>query len=132
MNHLELNPIIIFSVFNKGLGDTNLVRHQSVKTTFLLEGITFKEVVGHYKGYDELSLVIADTPKNRELVLTIAKESTQESILIRDNQGFATLIYLANNKSEFLGQFSQVYESEAKRLESWTYDIENKQYYAIK
>lgn len=90
---------------------------------------TNKEVLGCYKGTQELSIVTA-LPLDK--VLNIAMHYGQESILVLESDNTAKLLMVSSGETKTIGKLEQVTKDEALRLDSWSYRADLDQYYAIK
>jgi hypothetical protein len=136
MRSLDLNKqVIIFSAFRSELSDAvNDARHSKAIELLSFNGIRSKQVQGVYKGISEASIVtVIGNDAQRDLVMQVAREYNQESILILDaDTRNARLYYLDNGQSESIGTFQVVSESEAKSRDAYTYDSSQGYYYVAK
>jgi hypothetical protein len=121
---------IIFSVFQNGYSiDENYINTIRMEKELKRSKIEFKALQGMYKGIHEESFAIDLKWLNEALALT--QRFNQESVLIVDQDGRATLKYLPTNlKPDVnLGYFIQVSESKAKTQDAYTYDMDSETYY---
>jgi len=125
---LGQNGFFIFSVEQQNKDD-KINKENTDKVSFWLEtmNVPYKEVLGHYKGSNEASFVVAS--KYEDIVHELANGYNQESILYVDAKSNATLEYLNGEKVK-LGKFEVV--DSPKGLEGFTYDAINEVYYACK
>jgi len=133
MNIKQIDPIIIFSVFQSNKTEVqNLENHLNVREVLVLRGTPFRIVQGVYKNIHELSFVLENTIPNFVFAKKIATQFNQESILVRDKYEEAQLFMIKDHSIVNLGILSEVNESFAKSQDSYTWDVQNNMYYAIK
>lgn len=113
---------IIFSVF-KNIGEsvnlkTNKIEHDRVLA--LLTEFGAAQCLGYYKGNMELSIVLPLNPLNIVMAKNFADKYNQESILVVDELGNASLLYQSNKRLP-LGKMKAIGDHEANRLESYTW-----------
>lgn len=117
----------VFSVFNNDSSlELNTIRH-----TELLKALpgTNKEVVGCYKGKQELSIVTA-LPLDK--VLSVAKTFGQESILVLESDNTSSLYMVSTGEVKPIGILETLSKQDALKLDAWSYRADLDQYYAIK
>lgn len=129
----QYKTIVIMSVYQSGLEATyNAMNHVTFKNTLSELGIlTFKEVIGSYKGVMEMSLMVeVKSDVVFKVLLDIAKKFNQESILYRDNENNAELIMINDSLDRvYLGKLEQVSEEIARAGDAFTFEPESKTYY---
>ena len=103
MNHFQ--KIIVFAL-NRGPEDYNLLKSVN---------LDWKHVEGAYKGTIEDSYVVLNTSANLERVLTIAKATGQESILLVDHERYAELFFLKTQTYQGLGYLKEVSKGYAEQ-----------------
>jgi len=134
MNYNPFQSIIIFSVDEANKPASEIIAARDIaRQSFEKQGIKAKTAIGQYKGIQENSFIIENTLSNFVLARELAKQFNQESILLRDSKGYATLYFIdyQNHKPVELGYLGKVSEQYAKTQDSWTYDLETGEYYAI-
>lgn len=124
--------LVIFSVDQAGLSEDYNAKSRALALVALKNaGIKVKVVDGCYKGSPEISFVVENTLGNFATVKKIATEYNQESILLRDIQGHATLFDLKTHSPIDLGYLSAVDKDTALKQDAWTYDNDTGTYYTI-
>jgi hypothetical protein len=115
------------STLNK---DDNMVRTSRLGNMIQDLGIPFKLAIGSYKGQLENSFVIIvkDNDEIETLKDFAFKNFNQESILHKDANGLASLVF-ENNQTERLGKLAQVNENSLDKDGSYTFM--NGKYYGI-
>ena len=124
--------LIIFSVFRDEFAETNEKSHRATILDLNSKGIETTEVLGVYKGSSEKSIMVVDTIFNHKAVLTMAKVFNQESILMSNFVGEATLFFPSTKEVTNIGKLIQVSEIEAKLNDSYTYIPETNTYLITK
>lgn len=101
-------------------------------------GIPHKQLIGCYKGQQEVSFLIRKADLYNQPVAMNGWLNGQESILIlsaqaphRTGQRTATLLFLDGHKEE-LGLWTAVSRDDALAHDAWTYDPAFEQYYVAK
>lgn len=92
-------------------------------------GVSFKDVVGSYKGVEETSFVVVGE-ENRGLVMELMRHYGQESVLVSYSDRSSYLIDRDGVETK-LGRLNSVSETVAKGLDAWTYCPVLNQYYAV-
>lgn len=109
---------IIFSVFRNDLAEqVNTIMHDRVATFLLAANIDFTEVIGVYKGSEELSFVVSYTEES--LIKILCEKFDQESYLKIRGNGYCWLEY-SDGSSESIGKWKQVAEEVAFDSDSYT------------
>lgn len=105
---------------------TNTITQNRANTMELKEhlesqGFYHKRAMGMYKGTPENSFVVLVNNSNQlgRLKNLAFKVFDQESILYRDANNYATLVY-SNNKIEGLGKFKAISKDKAMTLDAYT------------
>jgi len=132
MNYRE--NLFIFSVYQVGVKQAdNELNHSFVKTALTNSGISFKEVLGMYKGHEEMAFVVLGL-KNETYVETYCQLFEQESYLMVHNDQTADLKFLTDDgiKVERLGKFVPVPDSvNVNDLDGWSKDLSSGGYFYI-
>lgn len=135
---MRLNPNkILVSVFQSSQSlETNTANHNKAIEMLTREDIPFQVVKGVYKGVSELSFLLSSDSINGHLVnksvaLNLGRLFNQESILEVHNDDLAQLHYLNGMTIANLGEFSEVSESKALGLESYTFEPVSQRYFAV-
>ena len=116
----QLNrPMVIFAL--NTVNDELRLRQAGLKAN------NYKRLQGMYKGIAEDSYIV--DMAHIDLVIDLAIEHKQESILLLDEDRNAKLVYLADMSEESLGQLVEVSASEASNQLAYTYNPETKQYW---
>jgi len=99
-----------------------------------VDKIPFLEVEGFYKGDSEKSLMVLTSGEFAfKTCFELARIFNQESVLTRDNENNARLVYLNNSQPPLrLGKLIQVSEVEARSQDSFTYVPKTNEYYITK
>lgn len=92
-----------------------------------LKANNYKRLQGMYKGIAEDSYII--DMAHIDLIIDLAIEHKQESIMVLDEDRNAKLVYLANMSEESLGQLVEVSASEASNQLAYTYNPETNQFF---
>lgn len=125
--------MIVFSVFRQDQNtQVNFRNHMLVSELLHADLLSFKELVGSYKGTLENSYMVfipfERLPLAMEKIRKIAERYGQESMLYIDNENKAELLYL-NGHVEKLGRFTSVPREEALKHESFSLDLSTDTYY---
>lgn len=130
MGRKEKTPIIIFSVFNKQQSaEHNRDVHETVKFSLATKNIGYKELLGHYKGDSELSILVRAEHEN--LVKDLCKQFKQECYLVSGPERDTSLVY-PDGTDQKLGTLQRVSEHEAKSSISFTYDFSDNSFWLAK
>jgi hypothetical protein len=122
---MNLKPRFAMFATNSQFGD------EMAQNIMKANDIAFKKVIGSYKGQTENSFVaIVEDDKKLNVIIDIANQWMQESILIVDESRKARLLFMKGLDSQPLGDFRPIDALEAQNLENWTLD--GTQYYAVK
>lgn len=97
------------------------------------EGISFKVLLGSYKGEKETSFMI--TIKDVSPIVGLIKD--QESILSlsnrqKDGSREAQLVFVNTGESKSIGMFNEITEEQANSQDSWSFDPTLNQYFGAK
>ncbi len=123
-------PFIIFAVKENSLPDSeNRQRHAAYTSAFIAGEVSFKSLLGCYKGDCEESFLVADTPENRSFVLDIARRHNQQSILIVDESRHAELLYLNINTYQPVGKFIEASGTHTLQQDNWIFNPETGVFY---
>ena len=118
---------VLFSI------ETKLTAHNREKPIVesRLAKYGFKKVLGSYKGILENSYLVSCKEDDAlKEVLDLANEFYQESILIVDETGKATLQYLSSPaNATIIGRWTSVSALDAQSLDNWTLD--GTDYYSV-
>lgn len=130
MQDLKEKPHVIIIALNSGYdlhAETRMIKEYS--------GLDSKPLTGSYKGQCEYShAVVLNKPLiDEKVLLDLARDWKQESVLLLDKDRRAELIFLDKNVQRLpVGRFTAVYDLEALKHDSWTYDPMYNQYYICK
>jgi hypothetical protein len=125
---MNIKPRIV--LFSLQTSETDNKEFQSYIESLLSE-YGFKRLIGSYNGVLEQSyLVVASEDSALDLVLGLAKNFKQESVLIVDEERKAVLKYIDSNETVHLGQFVSVNAIEVQNFDNWTLDGTN--YYSVR
>lgn len=111
--------------------EENAKRTKQLDHMLTVQGITHSKVLGMYNGSQETSFMVLITSSDvRDFVINLGKFFEQESILDRDSENNARLIFLDNSRPPLnLGKLVQVSQAEAFSTGSYTYEPIKGQYY---
>jgi hypothetical protein len=124
------NNVLIFSgESNNVSAEKNAIRTKEIESALKNAYLDYKKVIGSYKGIKENSFVVLDTDKTRQVVKDLCEVYNQQSFMGIDSNRQAYLVYMSSGRTEELGRFKAVSESEALKSEAWTYDPTTKTYY---
>ena len=127
----QYKPMVIFSVERHDLSYGVNVRNKlQVESEMRAMGIDFERVLGVYKGNEETSYIVTDMDK-LPIIVGMAKEHNQESILLRDNENKCVLAFFNGEKSMSIGKMTQVSVDEALLSDCYTYSYSLKQYFDL-
>lgn len=135
MSRTNYKELVIFSAFRGNKShEQNEKNHRAAMLGLEVDKIPFTEVIGMYKGESEKSLMVLTSGDFAfKTCFEIAKIFDQESVLTRDNENNARLVYLDNSRPpERLGKLIKVSESEAILSDSYTYVPSLNEYYTTK
>jgi hypothetical protein len=113
----QLTWFVILSAQKTGRKD-NDIRHNNLKRRLTDEKYQFIEAKGCYKGdKEDCFIVTLDNPNGYFYfkiphLKDIANDYDQESILVRDNEGYCTLHYVKTGDISNAGQWHEVSEYE--------------------
>lgn len=112
---------IILSAELSTLGTSeNIMRSFDLMQWLELSGFKFGQSKGCYKGTTERSyVVLVNTQDDINRLQSIAAKYNQDSILLKDANGLAHLMY-GNGTEEVLGRMVGVNKSEALKQDAWT------------
>lgn len=129
-----MKPVIIFSVSKGKITDGQNTAH--VKKMLTDSRISFKMVLGVFKGTQEHSFVVYDNEVNRKEVARLLTIYDQECALLLDspdNRGHrkASLLFENGMIESLDGKWQCVEESELNGADH-TYDYDYERYYVVK
>ncbi|WAX26357.1 hypothetical protein [Ralstonia phage p2137] len=137
------NPFVIMSAFRQGLSqEENLKRHHSLDATVgTIVGQHPKLTLGSYVEEEtqrpgiELGVRIEPSAQTSfakvvQVALRLAEHFEQDSILVVDHGGQATLVYRDGRADEGVGNWTKVSQAEALRSPYWT-NISGSYYKAV-
>lgn len=129
----QFSPVIIFSVEKKEIpAEVNYSNSSAVKEQLEEQGVRFKQVLGNCDGHQETSFVVLDSPKTKQLVLSLAKKYNQDTVLFLDSSRYAAE-YSVPNSSFTAGipkKWLEISEQEA-RLVNHTFDPTTGTYFGL-
>lgn len=122
---MNLKPRFAMFATNSKVGDALSMK------LMIDNNIGFKKVLGSYKGQTENSFVaIVNNDAKLNVIIDIANQWSQESILVVDENRKAKLVFMKGLEVQKLGDFRPIDVLEAQNLDNWTLD--GTQYYAVK
>jgi len=111
--------IIIFSVYQNEKSELiNKLNHKHIGNELKSRGISFKELVGVYKGIHEQSYLVHES--NRSLVEELCIRYNQECYLESNGDRSTELVYRYERKN--IGILKLVSKEFAESKEAYTYD----------
>lgn len=114
-----MRNVTIFSVYqNDQVESHNYLNTVKTRVELSENDIDYLNCVGVYKGNVELSMIVEID--YTDLVEMIASEYKQESILIIESDGRASLKMLSSKEVIYLGVFTEVLVDEAMKNKSYT------------
>jgi hypothetical protein len=129
---MQYVPCIIFSVSKSNLTDLENNRRSRIAENDLHRmNVSYTKVLGMYQGSSEWSYLVTDMTAV-SLVIGMAKEYDQDSILLRDNENNCTLKYFDGRPMESIGKLERVDVLEAFNGTAYTYNPITKQYFMCK
>lgn len=126
---------IIFSVFQFGYTtEANTDNHRTLMESLKIPSF---ETWGFYKGQPELSIVVTVSNYEKynawfDLILDIAKQFKQESILLVDSDDNADLYYVDTGMTKPLGVFQEASAVEAKKQDAYTFEPVSSRFFIVK
>lgn len=123
--------IVIMSAHLASRSDAdNVKRHRGLIVGLESIQIPFTEVMGVYKGISEKSvmIVISGTTQLKQ-VRHMAHMFEQESILERDNENQARLVFMNGDTTLNLGEMRQITKEVAALTDCYTYVPSTNEYY---
>ena len=133
-NNEKRSKVVVLSGFNAFTSKSgNMRNHGELKAALKRASLSFKEVVGMYKGEGELSLVVPYTTTEELIILrALANEYLQESILLLEPSinglRTATLDFL-NGTTQAIGYLRAVDAEVAYKFDAYTHDFNTGEYY---
>ena len=125
----QYKPCIIFSV---DVGDydhkVNVMARYQAENDMIRMGIKFETVLGVYNGIEETSYIVTDMSKV-PIILGMAKEFYQESVLLRDNENNCTLKFFDGRPMQSIGKLNEVSVEQAMASNAYTYSYSLKKYF---
>lgn len=122
-------PCIIFSVDQADLDHKhNVMAQKQVENDLRAMGINYERMLGVYQGNEETSYLVTDMSAV-SIILGIAREFNQDSILLRDNENNASLKFFDGRQILPLGKLNAVSIDEAVKSDAYTYSYRLKQYF---
>lgn len=107
-----MKNVVIFSVYqNNQVEDHNYLNTVKARGQLNESGVEYQNCLGVYNKKAELSMILEID--YTDLAEMISSEYKQESVLIVEDDGRASLKFLNSNKVEYIGVFTQVEMSEA-------------------
>lgn len=132
------NPdvVLISAEHAKCEASENSLRTASMEHDLQSLGLAYKRVLGSYLGRNERAFAVV-LPTDQEAadraytdLIGMAKHYLQESVLYLDRYRQAVLHFTAPNVQRVeVGKFRPVTEAYALQCSSWTYDIDQDQYF---
>ena len=101
-------------------------RTMSLIQTINNMNISFIKAIGSYKGSKETSFIVSS--KHINIVLDLMNLFSQESILVLDSKGQASLRFADNNVIDLMGRMMQIESNELPEA----YTIVNNKVFAVK
>lgn len=121
--HTNLSPFVMIEL--------NLNDIKAERKILKEAGLSIKTCLGSYKGKVNPSyLVTLDDINDLDVVLKIAKDHNQETVLLVDSNRKADLFYLNNSNIDSLGEFKVISKTDALQLEEFTYDPATNTYWS--
>lgn len=128
----KYKPVYIFSVTKDDHGTlSEYIKSNKVFVTLTKLDIDFKFLNGHYKGSDEVSILVAANDTTKELVTEICKDYKQDCFLFLDEDRNSFYIEPDSQKSVYIGKFKSINKMALKGLDYWTFDPEGNTYWAV-
>ena len=119
MRQVNFEPIMIFSVFKNGGNFLDETDHESIVGLLRERGVKFQQCNGVYKGVKEKSFLVS--AKHRDLILEIAKQYKQESVMYSGPDRFSFLEFLKPGGGTLpIGTLKQVSKVEAVNYDAYT------------
>ena len=128
----DYKTLVIFSTDQTSKSpEDNAKNFKAAKLGLEAMAIHFTEVEGMYKGTKEQSLMVFTSGEySFNQCVTLAKFFNQETILMRDNQNQAQLLFLDNSRPpERLGKLTEVSQELAEQNENYTYVPNTNKYF---
>ena len=111
--------------------ETNVHNSEVLETLIVKHGLSYKHMVGCYKGQREASFLV-EYDTQLPLLLDWAKRFNQESVLLLDEDRNARLSYISNSRKDMnIGKLKPVSKQEVLKLEAWSYCTLNHQFYGV-
>jgi hypothetical protein len=128
MNLPDKKTKVVILALNTGHNkemETKWIKHDT--------GLESKPVIECYKGQTEVSHVVPyETKEQFELLVALAKDHKQESILVLLESRQAALHYVNTRTTVPIGRLVNATEQEALNSENYTYDPIYREYYVTK
>lgn len=122
--------VLIFSVYkDTATADTNCDNHAAIKGALDEYKIPYKEVVGHYQGGYELSLMVDSSA--RKFVEEACLKTKQDCYLERTADNM-TYLKFPDGTTEYIGMMTEVSEEEARKSQNYTFDPDTGLYWTAK
>lgn len=122
-------PCIIFSVDQSSQPSiTNSINRAVVERDMIAMGIDFEKVLGVYDNVEEFSYIVTSL-EHTSVILGIAKEYNQDSVLLRNNENKCHLKFFDGREPLYLGYLKQVDFEEAMKSDAYTYSPKLKTYF---
>lgn len=116
---------------------STLDRAENVRRTAILsghlimKGYNFRPLTGYYKGQKEQSFAVEVNGKELVELINLAKNFTQESVLIVDEKNGASLAFLSTNKKMKIGKFKIASREVAEKQDNYSFDPSTGRYYVV-
>jgi len=112
-------PIVIFSVFQKGLShSTNNANHEKALDFLTEYNVIFKDMSGSYKGIPEKSIMLfAD---DEYVAFSLTAQYNQDTYLFSDADRSTFLKSYPKEHGEYIGTLRPSTKAAALKLDSWS------------
>jgi len=122
-------PCIIFSVEKSTNNNfVNGTNKRITEASLSAMKISYEKVLGNYQGTEEMSYIVTDMTK-LDVIIGIAREFDQESILLRNEDNDCKLYFLESKQYQPIGKLEAVTVTEALNNDSYTYSPRLNQYF---
>lgn len=100
----QYNPIIVFSSDSVNVDmATNSRNYMKAYDSLAASTTPFRRTTGRYRGYEERSFILDYSEENLSIAKEMCLAFNQESYLILDNEGKASVHYIGGGESTDLG-----------------------------
>ena len=130
MRPINKKAVIISAELTKCTDKTNKHNTDILETLIVKHGLSYKHLVGSYKGIREASFLV-EYDTQLPLILDWAEKLEQESVLLLDEDRNAQLFDFKDQQGVIIGKLQAITSKQAIKLENFSYCPLNNQFFGV-